>query len=86
MELVETTDVIAADDLARALEFQDKLVERAEGIGLTPYGYPERPELGRGLRVCPHQAYNIYYTVDDEGVRIERIIHSARAPGPPLNS
>ncbi|WP_349261175.1 type II toxin-antitoxin system RelE/ParE family toxin [Povalibacter sp.] len=38
-----------------------------------------------GLRSCAHGTYVIFFTVDDQGVRIERILHGARDLGPLLN-
>ena len=38
-----------------------------------------------GLRSCVHGIYVIFFTIDDQGVRIERILHGARDLGPLLN-
>jgi plasmid stabilization system protein ParE len=75
---------IAKDSPENAWSFEARLYSRAESIGDAPYGYPERPSLGRGVRVCPFHAYNIYYRIDKRGVRIGRIRHSAQIG--PLNS
>lgn len=85
MDLIEITDFIALDNPERAHQFEDELLERAQKISLTPFGYVERPEIREGLRSCAHGAYVIFFTVDEQGVRIERILHGARDLGPLLN-
>lgn len=84
-DLGEITDFIALDNPERASEFEDELLEHARKIALAPLGYVERPELRKGLRSCTHGAYVIFFTVDDQGVRIERILHGARDLGPLLS-
>lgn len=85
MDLVEITDFIAIDNPARADQFEDELLECAQKISLSPLGYVERPELREGLRSCAHGTYVIFFTVDNQGVRIERILHGARDLKPLLN-
>lgn len=84
-DLIEITDFIALDNPERATQFEDELLERAQKISTAPLGYVERPELREGLRSCAHGAYVIFFTIDDHGVRIERILHGARDLGPLLN-
>lgn len=77
-DLIEITDYIALDSPERASTFEDELLEHAHTIAQAPFGYVERPELSKGLRSCAHGAYVIFFTIDDQGVRIERILHGAR--------
>lgn len=84
-DLVEIIDFIALDNPERAFEFEDELIARARKIGQSPMAYVERPELREALRSCAHGAYVIFFTVDDQGVRIERILHGSRDLGPLLN-
>jgi toxin ParE1/3/4 len=84
-DLIEITDFIALDNPERASEFENELLEHAHEIAQAPLGYVERPELKKGIRSCTHGAYVIFFTVDDQGVRIERILHGARDMGPLLN-
>lgn len=84
-DLIEITDFIALDNPERATQFEDELLERAQKISTAPLGYVERPEFREGLRSCAHGAYVIFFTIDDHGVRIERILHGARDLGPLLN-
>ena len=81
MDLAEITDFIARDNPARAFEFEEELVEHARRIGRAPLAYAERPDLCLGLRSCAHGAYVIFVTLDDRGVRIERILHGSRDIG-----
>jgi toxin ParE1/3/4 len=85
MDLIEITDFIALDNPERASEFEDELLEHARKVAQAPLGYIERPELKNGVRSCAHGAYVIFFTVDDQGIRIERILHGARDLGPLLN-
>jgi len=85
MDLVEITDFIALDNPERAYEFEDELLERARKISLAPLSYVERPELKEGIRSCAHGSYVLFFTVDEQGVRIERILHGARDIEPLLN-
>ena len=84
MDLAEITDFIALDNLGRAHQFEEELLQHAQKIGLTPLAYVERPDLAPGLRSCAHGAYVIFFTVHADGVRIERILHGARDLGPML--
>ena len=78
MDLAEITDFIALDNPDRAYQFEDELLGHAKKISLAPLSYAERSDLRTGLRSCAHGAYLIFFTVDEQGVRIERILHGAR--------
>lgn len=84
-DLAEITDFIALDNPERAYEFEDELLGKAHSISASPLGYVETPELKPGLRSCAHGSYVIFFTVDDHGIRIERILHGARDLGPLLS-
>jgi toxin ParE1/3/4 len=85
IDLAEITDFIALDNPDRALEFEDELLAQARKIGQAPLGYVERPELKEGVRSCAYSAHVIFFTIDDQGIRIERILHGSRDLGPSLN-
>jgi toxin ParE1/3/4 len=84
MDLAEITDFIALDNPQRAWQFEDELLEHAQKIGRAPFVYRERPDLQPGLRSCAHGAYVIFFTVNADGVRVERSLHGARDFGPSL--
>ena len=81
MDLAEITDFIARENPARAFAFEEELVEHARKIGRAPLAYAARPDLCDGLRSCVHGSYVIFFTLDDRGVRIERILHGSRDIG-----
>jgi toxin ParE1/3/4 len=85
IDLAEITDFIALDNPERAFEFEEELLAQARKIAQTPLGYVERPELKEGLRSCAYGAYVIFFTIDDQGIRIERIVHGSRDLGPLLS-
>lgn len=84
-DLVEITDFIALDNPGRASDFEDELLKHASKIAQAPLAYVERPELKKGVRSRAHGAYVIFFSIDEQGVRIERILHGARDVGPLLD-
>ncbi len=84
MDLAEITDFIARDNRGRAYQFEEELLEHAQKVARAPFAYVERADLGPGLRSCAHGAYVIFFTINAEAVRIERILHGARDLGPLL--
>jgi toxin ParE1/3/4 len=85
IDLAEITDFIALSDPTRAFDFEEALLEHARRIGHAPLAYAERRDLRVGVRSCAHGAYLIFFTLDEQGVRIERILHGSRDLGPLLN-
>jgi toxin ParE1/3/4 len=72
---------IAEDNPTRALTFVDDLEEKCDVLGRTPGIGSQRPELGDGVCMLPYGRYLIFYREAGKGVRIERIMHSARDIG-----
>jgi toxin ParE1/3/4 len=85
MDLAQITDFIALDNPQRAEQFEAELLDHAQSIARAPFAYVERSDLQPGLRSCAHGAYVIFFTVDKNVVRVERILHGARDFGPLLN-
>jgi toxin ParE1/3/4 len=77
-DLEEIGDYIAADSPSAARRFLAELHGRCALITEAPRGGRTRPELYPGLRSLPFHRYVIFYTVDGQDVRIERILHGAR--------
>lgn len=75
-DIEEIGDYIALDNPARALSFIEEL------YGETPKLYRRRDELGKGVRGCPYGRYLIVFSNKQDEVRIERVLHMARDPGP----
>jgi toxin ParE1/3/4 len=77
-DLEEIGDYIARGNPARALSFLDELRSRCDRITANPAAYPTREDLAPGLRMAVHRRYLIFFRVDVDYVRIERILHGAR--------
>jgi toxin ParE1/3/4 len=80
-DLIEIAVYIAQDNPTRALTFVDELEDRCIDLGNAPGIGTARPELGKGIRLLPHGRYLIFYREAHGGLRIERIMHSARDVG-----
>lgn len=80
-DLLDIAIFIAEDNQTRALKFIDELEEKCDAVGRTPSIGTARPELGDGICMLPYGRYLIFYREVDMGVRIERILHSARDIG-----
>jgi toxin ParE1/3/4 len=78
-DLEEIGDYIAGDNPSRALSFVRELRERCAQVTAMPLAAPLRPELGKDVRMVVYGHYLIFYTVHAETVRIQRILHGARA-------
>jgi toxin ParE1/3/4 len=76
----EIGDYIARDNPARAISFLDELKAHCERISEIPGAYPSRDDLGAGIRMAVHGRYLILFRSDPNGVRVERVLHSARRP------
>ena len=73
---------IAEDNPTRALTFVDELEDKCDALGGAPGIGTSRTDLGEGIRVLPpHGRYLIFYREINKGLRIERILHSARDIG-----
>lgn len=57
------------------------LLDCCEALPVAPEAYRERPEIKLGLRSQSYKNYLIFYRIDAEFVRIERILHGSRALG-----
>ena len=77
-DLLDIALFIAQDNPTRALTFVDELESKCDTLGGAPGIGTARPELGAGIRVLPHGRYLIFYREAMQGLRIERILHSAR--------
>jgi toxin ParE1/3/4 len=77
-DLEEIGDYIARDNPERAVSFIQEIRDRCLKITNSPEGAPLRPELGEGVRMVPFGRYLIFYTINPESIRVERVLHSAR--------
>jgi toxin ParE1/3/4 len=77
-DLEQIAAFIARDNTARALSFIEELIAVCARIGESPKAFPRRDDLAKGLRQAVHGRYLILFTLDSEGVVIERVVHGAR--------
>lgn len=71
-------DFIAAGNPARAVSFIDELLAVCARIAERPRAFQRREDLARGLRQAVHGRYLILFTLEKDGVVIERVLHGAR--------
>ena len=77
-DLVEIGIYIARDNPKRALSFIDELEIKCDALGGFPGTGVVRHDLAADLRMLPHGSYMIFYSEQEDHVRIERILHRAR--------
>ncbi len=71
-------DYIALDDPQRAVSFIDEMTTVCTRIAERPRAFQRRDDLARGARQAVHGQYLILFTIGDDTVVIERILHGAR--------
>lgn len=76
-DLIEIGDYIAQDSRASARKFVAKLRDQCERISKMPSAYPLRDRTA-GIRYAPVGKYLIFFRVENNQVRIERVLHGAR--------
>jgi len=65
-------------DIANADRYLEVLTDTFQMVGENPLIGRDRAELAEGLRYFPKDNYCIFYHPNVSGVRIMRILHSAR--------
>ena len=77
-DLFEIWDFIAADNIAAADAWIDKLDEQLLLLASHPLMGRSRKELAKGIRSFPIGRYVIFYLPETNGITVVRILHSAR--------
>ena len=77
-DLEDIGDYIARDNPTRAISFVRDIRERCAKIAAVPMAAPLCPELAEDVRMIIFGQYLIFYTVEAEEIRVERILHGAR--------
>ena len=77
-DIADIWDYIAADSLAQADAWVDRLDAKLRLLSTQPMLGRPRDELSPGLRIVPFGRYVIYYEVLPDGIDVVRILHSAR--------
>jgi toxin ParE1/3/4 len=78
LDLEEIGDYIAKDNPARALSFLGEIETHCHKMADMPTAFPKRDDLSPGLRMAVHGNYLIFFRIQDDTVRIERIVHGSR--------
>jgi len=77
-DLLEIARYIARDNPQRARSFVTELRQQCALLAEQPgLGVP-KPELADGLRVQPYGRYLIFFSANECGILIERVLHSAQ--------
>jgi plasmid stabilization system protein ParE len=77
-DLRDIAHYIAKDSKMAARTWVDRLEAQCMRIATNPLGYVARPDIHTGLRSATLGSYIVLFTVRDEFVRIERVVHGAR--------
>jgi toxin ParE1/3/4 len=70
---------IAKDTPVRARSFVVELATHFQKLAALEIKHQPVPELGPDMRKAVHGNYDIYYRLNDDGVLIVRVLHSARS-------
>ncbi|MDO8296126.1 MAG: type II toxin-antitoxin system RelE/ParE family toxin [Caulobacter sp.] len=77
-DLEEIADFIARDSPRRAIRFIAEIRATCEKLADAPFGHELQPQLQAGIRRAVHGRYLIFYSVNPDLIRVERILHGAR--------
>jgi len=77
-DLEEIADYISRDNPFRAISFLYELESHCQKITEMPGVYPLREDLAPEIRMAVHKNYLILFSLLEDIVRIERIVHGAR--------
>jgi plasmid stabilization system protein ParE len=77
-DLEDIADWIAEDNPGRAVSFIREIRGAFERIGKSPLIYQLRPDIGEDARLAVVGRYVILFWIDDEVVRIERVVYGGR--------
>jgi toxin ParE1/3/4 len=77
-DLEEIAEWIAQDNPWRAVTFVVELRQEIQRIGRNPRLFRLRPEIGPEVRAISYGSYVILFTIREDAVRIERVVHGRR--------
>ena len=78
IDLEEIGDFIAADNPHRAVTFVREIRNHCLRISQSPLAYVALPNVGEGIRACPHGRYVIFFRPAEAHILIVRILAGAR--------
>lgn len=77
-DLAEIAEYVGADKPRAAERLLQRLLDQCRRVCEHPLRCPPFEDLRPGLRRAVCKPYLVFFVVDQNGVRIERIIHGAR--------
>lgn len=77
-DLEALADYIAEGSPRNALVYVRALRAWCETLTAYPLRFPAAPGIGSGLRRAPYGNYLVFYSVHEDHLLIERVMHSAR--------
>lgn len=77
-DLEEIADYIARDSPRSAIRFIAEIRASCGKLADAPLGYELQPQLDPDIRRAVHGRYLIFYSVNTDRIRVERILHGAR--------
>jgi plasmid stabilization system protein ParE len=77
-DLEQIADWIAEDNPRRAVTFIQEIREAFRRIADGPLHYQLRPDIGEDARIAVVGNYVILFRVDDQAIRIERVVFGGR--------
>jgi len=80
-DLLQVARFIARDNPERARTFVGELRRQCIRLVEQPNLGASRDDCAKGLRMLPHGRYLIFYCLMDDGIKVERVLHSARDIG-----
>ena len=78
IDLIEIWSYIAKDDPFAADRQLDRIDAACKMLAKNPQGGPRREDLALGLRFYPVGDYLVFYTVNETGITVARVLHGAR--------
>ena len=66
---------------AQADRYSDTLDAAIDGLGVLPYMGPAANDVSPGLRRLVVRSHVVFYRVEDEAMRIIRVLHGSRDAG-----
>ena len=77
-DLEEVGDYIALANPRRAVTFVREIRDRCNAIAGAPEAAPLREDIAPGIRMQVHGKYLVFYRIQTDAIRIERILHGAQ--------
>lgn len=77
-DLEEIADFIARDSPRHAIRFIAEIRATCGKLADAPLGHELQAQLQTGIRRAVHGRYLIFYSVNTDQIRVERILHGAR--------